>query len=48
MRFDLLTIPCAAAVGAGSFSYLDYRKAIKSHPAFFLWKALGTNAMKSQ
>jgi len=35
----------AAAVPIAS-AYLDYRKDVKRHPAFFLWKALGKAAKK--
>jgi hypothetical protein len=35
----------AAAVPIAS-TYFDYRKDIKRHPAFFLWKALGKAARK--
>ena len=35
----------AAAVPVAS-AYLDYRKDVKRHPAFFLWKALDKNARK--
>jgi hypothetical protein len=35
----------AAAIPAAS-AYLDYRKDIKRHPAFFLWKALDPKARK--
>jgi hypothetical protein len=35
----------AAAVPIAS-AYLDYRKDVKRHPAFFLWKALGKAARK--
>ncbi len=35
----------AAAVPIAS-AYLDYRRDVKRHPAFFLWKALGKSARK--
>lgn len=35
----------AAAVPIAS-AYLDYRKDLKRHPAFFLWKALDSNSRK--
>lgn len=36
----------AAAALPMANAYLDYRKDVKRHPAFFLWKALGKNARK--
>jgi hypothetical protein len=39
-------LSAAAAAAPIASAYLDYRKDVKRHPAFFLWKALGKNAKK--
>jgi hypothetical protein len=39
-------LSAAAAAFPIASAYLDYRKDVKRHPAFFLWKALGKNARK--
>jgi hypothetical protein len=39
-------LSAAAAAAPIVTAYLDYRKDVKRHPAFFLWKALGKNTKK--
>ena len=43
--WGLLSAAALAAVPIAS-TYLDYRKDVKRHPAFFLWNALGKSAKK--